>query len=476
MRDVEKGDKYMIGSSDRCFSVQLGNSRTLVFRSCLAHIKAKLAILAAALLFAGCMSVVAVQNAYADEATTIDGVTYTYNSFESDNIRITGMTSSKSVVKVPNQINGKPVAAIAVAEKDLGNIKAIDASNNPSLQGLWCHHDGLTSLNVSGDTALKYLRCENNNLTALDLSGLSSLGNLYCYDNALTSLNLTGCTALSWLECGNNNLTSLSLDGLTSLDVLFCENNSIKDTSALEAWAKDRPQSQVLPQKASEGKWIHGSKGWWYKYSDGAYAKGFQTIKGATYYFDANGWMKTGWQKINNNYWYYFKSSGVMATGWVKVKNKWYFMNNEGIMRTGKITDQGKIYFLDGNGVMKTGWVQQGSNWYYTNKSGAMTTGWQKVKGAWYYLNPADGKMKTGKQVISGKTYFLKSSGAMKTGWNQEGLKWYYYDKSGAMKTNAWISGKYWVGTNGIMATSSWVDNNKYYVDANGKWVPDKSK
>lgn len=228
------------------------------------------------------------------------------------------------------------------------------------------------------------------------------------------------------------------------------------------------------PSAVKEG-WVHGSKGWWYRYNDGSYAKGFQTIKGATYYFDTNGWMKTGWQKIDNN-WYYFKGSGAMTTGWQKVKSKWYFMNAEGVMQTGKIADRGKTYFLDGNGAMKTGWVQQGSSWYYTNKSGAMTTGWQKVKGVWYYLNPADGKMKTGKQVISGKTYFLKSSGAMKTGWNQEGSKWFYYDKSGAMKTNAWISGKYWVGSNGIMATNAWVDGGKYYVGANGKWAPNKSK
>lgn len=228
------------------------------------------------------------------------------------------------------------------------------------------------------------------------------------------------------------------------------------------------------PSAVKEG-WVHGSKGWWYRYNDGSYAKGFQTIKGATYYFDTNGWMKTGWQKISNK-WYYFKGSGAMTTGWQKVKSKWYFMNAEGVMQTGKIADRGKTYFLDGNGAMKTGWVQQGSSWYYTNKSGAMTTGWQKVKGVWYYLNPADGKMKTGKQVISGKTYFLKSSGAMKTGWNQEGSKWFYYDKSGAMKTNAWISGKYWVGSNGIMATNAWVDGGKYYVGANGKWAPNKSK
>lgn len=79
--------------------------------------------------------------------------------------------------------------------------------------------------------------------------------------------------------------------------------------------------------------------------------------------------------------------------------------------------------------------------------------------------------MLTGKQVISGKTYFLKSSGAMKTGWNKEGSKWYYYNKSGSMRTNAWVSGKYWVGHDGAMATDAWVDNARYYVDKNGVWV-----
>lgn len=294
----------------------------------------------AAALLAFVLLLVPSQFAHADE-TTIDGVKYTYTADQS--AIITGMTSSKAAVKVPGQINGKPVVRIDVAETNLGSIKTIDAtacaslevltcnnvkltslrlqglqsfkhlacndnniasldlSNMPSLQYLWCSNNGLTSLNLSGSKALKYVHCEKNKLTSLNLSGCSSLTNLYCFENALTSLNVSGCSALKWLECEDNSLTSLSLAGLTSLDVLYCENNSIKDTSALEAWAKDRPQSRVLPQNptpaptAPSGKWVKSSKGWWYSYSDGSYAKGFKAIKGATYYFDANGWMKTGW-------------------------------------------------------------------------------------------------------------------------------------------------------------------------------------
>ena len=232
------------------------------------------------------------------------------------------------------------------------------------------------------------------------------------------------------------------------------------------------PQAFDLPNTSLSGKWSHNSKGWWYTYADGSFATGLKKIDNITYFFDAKGWMKTGWQKIDNE-WRYFNKSGAMTTGWQKVKGKWYLMSNEGIMLTGKQTVSGKIYFLNDSGAMRTGWIQQGGSWYYCNSSGAVTTGWQKVSGKWYYLNPAEnGKMLTGKQTIEGKRYLLNASGAMKTGWSKdEDGNWYYYDKSGAMKTNAWISGTYWVGSDGVMATYSWVDNDRYYVDGNGKWV-----
>ena len=44
------------------------------------------------------------------------------------------------------------------------------------------------------------------------------------------------------------------------------------------------------------GKWIKASDGrWWYKHNDGTYTKnGWEYIDGKWYYFDSNGWMKTG--------------------------------------------------------------------------------------------------------------------------------------------------------------------------------------
>ena len=221
------------------------------------------------------------------------------------------------------------------------------------------------------------------------------------------------------------------------------------------------------------GKWLKGLKGWWYKYTDGSFAKGIKKIGGATYYFDAKGWMKTGWQHATGNSdWYYFNKSGAMKTGWLKSGGKWYYLNpTDGKMKTGFYNVGKTRYYSNGSGVMKTGWQKISNSWYYFASSGAMKTGWAKVSGKWYYLN-SEGKMKTGKQVLSGKTYFLNSSGAMRTGWIKDGSAWRYANKSGVMQTSKWI-GNYYVDANGTMLTNQWVKTNgkEYYVNKAGKWT-----
>ena len=45
-------------------------------------------------------------------------------------------------------------------------------------------------------------------------------------------------------------------------------------------------------------------------------------------------------------------------------------------------------------------------------------------------------------------------------------------NSSGQMLTNQWISGVYYVKSDGRMAVSQWVDNSRYYVGADGVWIP----
>ena len=112
----------------------------------------------------------------------------------------------------------------------------------------------------------------------------------------------------------------------------------------------------------------------------------FETIQGQTYYFDANGYMVTGWKKINNKD-YFFNDSGVM------VKDAWqgaYYLGSDGAMLTNTFTKDG--YYVGANGAYYTNrWFKDQGKDYYVNGSGKL------VKNAWqgaYYLGK-DGVMLT---------------------------------------------------------------------------------
>ena len=231
---------------------------------------------------------------------------------------------------------------------------------------------------------------------------------------------------------------------------------------------------QTTQPASTTGKWVKSGSLWWYRYSDGSYPKSCaKTIDGATYRFDSAGWMRTGWIQEGNT-WYFHHGSGAMAKGWLKDGAWYYLAPSSGAMQTGKNTIGGATYFLTASGAMKTGWNKEGNIWYFYSGSGAMKTGWIH-SGAWYYLDPSDGAMKTGFYDANGSTYYSSSSGVMLTGWVHVGGKWYYLAGSGAMQKSRWI-GNYWVGNDGVMATSSWVDNERYYVGTNGAWVPNAKK
>ena len=130
------------------------------------------------------------------------------------------------------------------------------------------------------------------------------------------------------------------------------------------------------------------------------------------------------------------------------------------------------------------GWVQSGSSWYfYNNQGNAVRNAWQGN----YWLG-ADGRMATDAWVDGGR-YYVGANGVWdknakkqeapkpvekKNGWVKEGSTWYYYNQ-GIMVRNAW-QGNYWLGSDGKMATNSWVDNGRYYVGADGSWDKNAKK
>ena len=198
----------------------------------------------------------------------------------------------------------------------------------------------------------------------------------------------------------------------------------------------------------------------------------------------AQGWVKSG------NTWYFYNQNGTLA------RNAWagnYWLGADGKMVTNAWVDGGR-YYVGSNGlwvkgaqkpaaakpeVKKQGWVQNGSAWNYYYQGNIVRNAWIGS----YWLG-ADGRMATNSWVDNGRYYVgangvwdktVKKPEVKKNGWIKEGSTWYYYE-NGTLARNKWISSTYWVGADGKMAISSWVDNGRYYVGASGAWVKDAKK
>lgn len=90
--------------------------------------------------------------------------------------------------------------------------------------------------------------CNNDNVTSLDVSGCTALESLDCSNNQLASLNVSGCTALEGLECHTNQLTATVLN-----TVLTALPNHIGVKQGL-AWISANPGAGICNRTIAENK------------------------------------------------------------------------------------------------------------------------------------------------------------------------------------------------------------------------------
>ena len=295
---------------------------------------------------------------------------------------------------------------------------------------------------------------------------------------------------------GRNKL-KLGLGVLTVLATPIAVNTvASSDILAAQGWVKTGNawyfynQNGTLARNAwagnywlgADGKmvtnaWVDGGR--YYVGSNGLWVKGAQKPVAAKPEVKKQGWVQNG------SAWNYYYQGNIVRNAWIGS----YWLGADGRMATNSWVDNGR-YYVGANGVWdktvkkpevkKNGWVKEGSTWYYYENGALARNKWISNT----YWVGSDGKMVTSSWVDGGR-YYVGSNGAWvkdakkpevkKNGWVKEGSTWYYYE-NGALARNKWISSTYWVGADGKMATSSWVDGGRYYVGSNGAWVKDARK
>ena len=149
-----------------------------------------------------------------------------------------GSLSAEEIAAVKEiHVEGKPITSIEGIEHftaleflKCNNTKltSLDTSHNKNLVFLECNYTPtLTTLNVSGNTALKHLYCKDNALTALDLTKNLALEKLECGGNKFTTLDLSKNTSLKYFGFFNGKLSSLDLTENTNLEELHFAGNNV---------------------------------------------------------------------------------------------------------------------------------------------------------------------------------------------------------------------------------------------------------
>lgn len=251
-----------------------------------------------------------------------------------------------------------------------------------------------------------------------------------------------------------------------------------------------------------EDGWHTDSEGHRIYVENGSIAKGWKTIEGARYYFDANGYAMTGAPIIDGKK-YVFTETGEQIMGWFTILGMTlyfdpedngaaavgirviadvvYYFNQDGVsvpLPVGSFEVNGKKYLVLESGKLYTGWIQLTSDWrlyYDPSDNGAAAIGIHKIDGKVYYFDGNGIMQRSVTPIIDGKKYLITGDGTAYTGWIQLTAEWRLYydpaDNGAAAVGIRGIDGKtYYFDENGIMLKSvaPTVNGKKYLITEDG--------
>ncbi len=168
-------------------------------------------------------------NCSSNSLTSLPTLPSGLKTFNCASNQLTYLPTLPSGIEYLDVSNNKFTTSLTVTGKT--NLKTLYAQNNTSLAYLDCSSNALTSLNVSGCSAMTKLKCTYNQLTSLSTLP-SALTVLYCNDNKLTSLPTLPST-LTYLDCGNNQISSLPTLP-SNIESLYAHGNKLTSVNTLD--------------------------------------------------------------------------------------------------------------------------------------------------------------------------------------------------------------------------------------------------
>ena len=195
---------------------------------------------------------------------------------------------------------------------------------------------------------------------------------IYTYTGFLSNLQGKFTEYPLWEANYNNKPWNLPSNSYTLVGHQYTEKGNVDGISGV---CDVNEFNDGILLNSNKGEWIQDDTGWWYKHSDGSYAKcEWEKIDNKWYLFDSRGYMLYGWQYSSGANWYYLGNSddGSMKTGWVLTDNKWYYMNSDGAMQVGWQKIDNEWYYFDNSGAMKTGWIKVDDKDYLLFSNGIM--------------------------------------------------------------------------------------------------------
>ncbi|MDC9722072.1 MAG: T9SS type A sorting domain-containing protein [Urechidicola sp.] len=119
---------------------------------------------------------------------------------------------------------------------NISNVTTLSLQNNnvsdltgiedfTALESFNCSFNQLTTIDMTSNTALTSLTCNNNQINSLTINNV--LQSLVCYNNQLVSLDVSINTLMETINCSNNQITDLDLSNNPVLTNINCNNNQM---------------------------------------------------------------------------------------------------------------------------------------------------------------------------------------------------------------------------------------------------------